>query len=49
VGAGPGDADKLAPLPPQPPIAAPGSKIIRYTITWYVNIKTGTEKKEGGQ
>ena len=44
------DVDKIAPLPAQPPIAAAGTKICKYTITWYVSVKSGQEvKKEGGQ
>jgi hypothetical protein len=44
------DVEKLAPLPAQPPIAADGTKLSKYTITWYVSVKNGPEvKKEGGQ
>jgi len=42
------EVDKLAPLPAQPPIAAPGTKLSKYTITWYVSLKTGPEVKKDG-
>lgn len=50
IGGGGPDVNTLAPLPPQPPLAAPGSRIRVYTISYYVSLRTGTEqKKEGSQ